>query len=103
MTNKYNIRIEEELISFLKLKGKSVITLSIVTSGGGCCGSVYKPEIKMSEPKDLTYYDFYQIGDFDLYIMKNIKVEESGLRFSLNKNVFMKSIAVEGVILKSLI
>lgn len=53
----------------------------------------------MGKPLNEKSFNLHKVGDIDVYILNGVKVHDKGLRISLNKFLWMKSLHVDGLII----
>jgi len=101
MKNSINIKFDENVLIYLKNKNRNVLTLTINTSGGGCCPTIEVVDIDFNTPKNLDSYNNFTCNDIDVYISKTAKINTPVLRFKLEKALFFSRITPVGLNLKS--
>lgn len=100
MNTNYEIKIDDNVISYLSKKNKKVITLTINQSGGGCCPTFEIADIDLKAPENELIYNQFQINGITVYVSKIAKVTTPVLKFSLEKLLFVSSIVPVGLSLK---
>lgn len=93
----FTIKLDKNLLQYLKKKNKKCITLTINKSGGGCCPTFEVIEIISSSPSNTADYSEYNSEGIQLFISNNTRIIASTLRFTLNKTFFIHVIGVEGI------
>ncbi|MFA5577535.1 MAG: hypothetical protein WCZ27_08320 [Tissierellaceae bacterium] len=58
-----------------------------------------QPFVEMGEPRNKKYFEQYKSGDINVYVYAGMKAEDNKLRVSYGKILWMKSLAVDGLIL----
>ncbi|MCK9444138.1 MAG: hypothetical protein M0Q14_06395 [Tissierellaceae bacterium] len=53
----------------------------------------------MGEPRNKKYFEQYKSGDIDVYVYAGMRAQDDRLRVSFGKILWMKSLAVDGLIL----
>ncbi|MDD3306306.1 MAG: CC/Se motif family (seleno)protein [Acetobacterium sp.] len=100
MNNNFAIKIDDAVLKWMRKKRKKVLTLSVNTTGGGCCPTFEIVEIDMIEPDQTENFQLFKQNDITLYIGKNARVAAPTLHFKLKKNFIGATIQVEGLSLK---
>ena len=100
MNKSFAIKIDQKVLDYMNKKRKSVLTLNISTTGGGCCPTFEISEVTLAKPDHPDLFDIYQQNAVTLYISKKTKVTASMLHFTFKKNLIGATILVEGISLK---
>ncbi|MGB3368094.1 MAG: hypothetical protein WBA54_11425 [Acidaminobacteraceae bacterium] len=101
MKNSINIKFDDDVLIYLKNKKRSVLTLTINISGGGCCPTIEVVDIDFNIPNNLESYNNLTCDGIDVYISKTAKINTPVLRFKLEKALFFSHIIAVGLNLKS--
>ena len=91
------IIINKNVEAFLKKKSSNILTLRLVRTGGGWCGSYALPEVGYRVPEVLEHYNLYQIDGISVYVMKNINTYNNKLEFVATKLLFFTTLDVKGI------
>ncbi len=100
MNMNYEIKIDDTLLAYLKKKNKSIISLTVNTSGGGCCPTIEVADVEIREPSNLNDYNKYEAHGVSVFVSKNARVTAPVLRFQLKKSLFVSNIIPIGLSLK---
>ncbi|KNZ43407.1 hypothetical protein [Acetobacterium bakii] len=100
MDQSYGIKIDQTVLDYMKGKGKDVLTLDIILTGGGCCPTMEISEIEFRKPEKPDLYDVYEQNDTTLYISKEAKVITPTLHFILKNNFIGSTVEAEGLSVK---
>lgn len=100
MNRSFKVKIDNTVLDYMRKKRKSNLTLTISSTGGGCCPTFEVSEVSLVKPDRLDEFDMFQQNDVNLYISKNARVISSTLHFKLKKNLIGATIQVEGLSLK---
>jgi len=100
MNNNFTIKIDDAVLNWMCKKRKKVLTLSVNTTGGGCCPTFEIVEIDMIEPDQTENFQLFEQNDITLYISKNTRITAPTLHFKLKKNLIGATIQAEGLSLK---
>ena len=100
MDNSFKLKIDAAVLAYMHKKGKNDLTLTISSTGGGCCPTFELSEVSLIKPDQLEAFDIFQQNDITVYISKNAKVIASVLHFMLKKNLIGATIQVEGLSIK---
>lgn len=100
MDRSFELKIDNAVLDYIRKKRKSNLTLTISSTGGGCCPTFDVPEVSLVKPDQLDAFDIFQQDDVSIYISKNARVIRSTLHFILKKNLIGATIQVEGLSLK---
>lgn len=100
MDRSFELKIDNAVLDYMRKKRKSNITLTISSTGGGCCPTFEVSEVSLVKPDQLDAFDIFKQNDVTLYISKNARVIRSTLHFMLKKNLIGATIQVEGLSLK---
>lgn len=96
------IMLDESVKNYLKKKKKIAITLNLLRSGGGWCGVIEIPEVNLGAPEEHNMFNKYKVDGVEVYIQKNIKTIKPIITFKARKTLFVTSLYVEGLKLKSI-
>lgn len=91
------VQLSQDVITYLKGKGKNTLTYDVTISGGGCCGFFELEDISYSAPKKVDLYYHENIDGIDVYLTKRARYTGSVVQMSLQKKVIGASINVSGV------
>lgn len=91
------VQLSQDLIAYLKGKGKKSLTYDVTISGGGCCGFFELEDISYSPPKKTELYYHETIDGIEVYMSKRARYTGSIVQMSLQKKVIGVSIIVTGV------
>jgi len=100
MQKSFKIKIDDAVLAYMNKKRKKDLTLTISSTGGGCCPTFEISEVSLIKPDRLESFDIIQQNDVTVYISKNAKVIASTLHFMLKKNLIGATIQAEGLSLK---
>ncbi|WP_041668844.1 hypothetical protein [Acetobacterium woodii] len=100
MNQSYKIKIDQSVLDQAHKKDKNVLTLSISTTGGGCCPTFETAEVNLIKPDDTEPYDIFEQDNMTIYISKRARVIAKTLHFKLKKNLIGVTIQAEGLSLK---
>ncbi|TYC88198.1 hypothetical protein FXB42_00875 [Acetobacterium wieringae] len=100
MDRSFELKIDNAVLDYMRKKRKSNITLTISSTGGGCCPTFEVSEVSLVKPNRLDEFNIFKQNDVTLYISKNARVIRSTLHFILKKNLIGATIQVEGLSLK---
>ena len=100
MNKSFSIKIDQNVLNYMKKKRKEILTLDIITTGGGCCPTFEIAEVDLLKPKQPELFDDYEQDNITLYISKKAKIPAKTLQFKLEKKLFGATILVEGLSLK---
>lgn len=95
-----NIQVDPAVLEHMSKKGKTVLTLTVQQSGGGCCPTIESADVELKEPKNTDLYTTYEQDGIRIFVGKNVRVTAPVLRFTLEKIMFVKSIVPRGIQLK---
>ena len=95
-----NIEISRPVMAHMKKKGKNDLTLTIRTSGGGCCPTFEVADVEMRKPEAVDDYNLINFEGVHVYVAKTAKITAPILKFNLEKSFFSKSIVPAGLTLK---
>lgn len=101
MSTNYKIKIDEGVLEYLKKKNKSIITLTVNQSGGGCCPTIEVANIELFEPDNSTLYNRFIVDDITIFVSKNARVTTPVLSFTIEKTLFFSNIVPVGITLKT--
>jgi len=90
-----NVKINEEVLTYLQKKNRTVVTLQIQTMGGGWCGSTKVQVVGHEKPSSLEGYTHFNVSGIDVYIYKNVLGE--ALVFQIQRTFFFKSVYAAGI------
>ena len=91
------IIIRDEVKAFLSKKNSKVLTVSVIQSGGGWCGSLSIPEVGYRVPEVPEHYNIFHVDEITVYVKKNVNTTADRLEFVVNKILFVKSLDIKGV------
>jgi hypothetical protein len=100
MNKNFTIKIDEAVLMLMHKKRKKVLTLSVNTTGGGCCPTFEIAEVDMYKPDQIENFESFEQNDITLYISKNARIAAPTLHFKLKKNFIGATIQAEGLSLK---
>lgn len=100
MKQLYKIEIDQSVLEQAHKKGKKVLTLSISTTGGGCCPTFETAEVNLIKPDDVEQFDIFEQDNMTIYISKRARIIAKTLHFKRKKNLIGATIQVEGLSLK---
>ncbi len=100
MNKNFTIKIDEAVLMLMHKKRKKVLTLSVNTTGGGCCPTFEIAEVDMNKPDHAENFELFEQNDIILYISKNARIAAPTLHFKLKKNFIGTTIQAEGLSLK---
>ncbi|WP_414151266.1 hypothetical protein ACIZ62_04055 [Acetobacterium carbinolicum] len=100
MDKSFKIKIDDTVLAYMSKKKKRDLTLTISSTGGGCCPTFEISEVSLKKPDQSDLFDIFQQNDVTVYISKNVKVIAPTLRFTLKKNLIGATIQAEGLGLK---
>lgn len=100
MNKNFTIKIDETVLTLMHKKRKKVLTLSVNTTGGGCCPTFEIAEVDMNKPDHAENFELFEQNDIILYISKNARIAAPTLHFKLKKNFIGTTIQAEGLSLK---
>lgn len=101
MDNSFKLKIDDTVLAYMHKKRKSNLTLTISSTGGGCCPTFELSEVSLTKPDQLEVFDIFHQNDITVYISKNARVIASVLHFRLKNNLIGATIQVEGLSLKN--
>jgi hypothetical protein len=84
-------------MTYLEKKKSKVLTLSVITSGGGWCGPIMIPQIGYHVPKVSEHYTIYNVQDVRVYIKNNVNTVNNKLEFYTSSFLFITSLEVKGL------
>lgn len=91
------VTINEETLTYLLHKKKSVLTLFLRTTGGGWCGFIQVPELAYKVPEVPEKFVNYDVDGISVYIEKSALVGAEHIKFVLKGFWIFKGLVVEGV------
>lgn len=100
VSKSYGIKIDQSVLDYMDKKGKDVLTLDIILTGGGCCPTMEISEIEFRKPDKTDLYDVYEQNDITLYISKKAKITAPTLHFILKNKFIGSTIETEGISVK---
>lgn len=87
MDRSFELKIDNAVLDYMRKKRKSNLTLTISSTGGGCCPTFEVSEVSLVKPDQLDEFNIFKQNDVTLYISKNARVIRSTLHFILKKNL----------------
>lgn len=100
MDKSFKIKIDDTVLAYMNKKRKRDLTLTISSTGGGCCPTFEIAEVSLTKPDQSDSFDIFQQNGVTVYISKNVKVIAPTLHFTLKKNLIGATIQPEGLSLK---
>ncbi len=91
------VQLSQDLIAYLKGKGKNTLTYDVTISGGGCCGFFELEDISYKVPNKTELYYHETIDGIDVYMTKRARYTGGVVQMSLQKKVIGSSVTVSGV------
>lgn len=93
-----DIFIDDKAQEYIKLKTEdNTIQVLMTQVGSGWCVS-YQPSVRMGKPVDEKTFGLFKTGEFNVYVLNGVKLSENGIKITLSKFLWMKTLNVEGLI-----
>ncbi|OJV65870.1 MAG: hypothetical protein BGO41_07995 [Clostridiales bacterium 38-18] len=92
-----HVQLSQDLITYLKGKGKNTLTYEVTISGGGCCGFFELEDLSYSIPKKPELFYHETIEGIEVYLTKRARYTGGVVQMSLQKRVIGAAIHVTGV------
>lgn len=93
-----NINIDEKALAYLKKANAKAITIDLIGCSSWGVGEP-QPTVLPAEPrKDREAYNTIQVGDYTVYVKKNITASNDTLFIKHKKVLFSEKLTVEGIV-----
>ena len=96
------ITIDDKVLAYLNKKKSSDITIGLRAAKAGWCGQILIPEVVLTAPGELTYYEKITLKGINIYIENASYKELDKLDLQLEKHLFITKIVPYGMDVKTL-